>query len=71
MPIDMTKDCVKIVSDGKFLIATMPNGDVIPMQVGLVLQNDVDDRGFAHCTVTLKCAISLDDFEIVKHIKNG
>lgn len=70
MAFDYTKDGVRIISDGKFLVATLANGDVIPMQTGLKLNNDLDTPGYIGLEVTLKTAIPIDDFEIIKkHIK--
>jgi len=67
--MDITKDGIKIVSDGEFLTARMPNGDIIPMQLDLITSNGLNDKGFIHCTVTLRCAIPIADYEVVKHIK--
>jgi 5,10-methenyltetrahydromethanopterin hydrogenase len=70
MAFDFKTDGVKIINDGKYLIATMPNGDVIPMQVDMILQNDMSHRGFIGLTVTLKTMIPTEQFEIInKHSK--
>jgi len=65
MAFDFKKDSVKIINDGKYLIATMPNGDVIPMQIDMIIQNDMSHHGFVGLTVTLKTMVTTEDFEII------
>lgn len=69
MAFDLKKDGIKILNDGKFLYATMPNGDMIPCQVDFVLKQDLDNRGNVNCIVTLQASIPLEDFEIINKIQ--
>lgn len=57
---------VRIINDGKFLMATMPNGDIIPMQVDCIVTNGLRDRGEVNVTITLKAVLSSDEFEIAR-----
>lgn len=69
MAFDLKKDGIKILNDGKFLYATMPNGDVIPCQVETILKQGVDNKDNIMCEITLKASIALKDFEIVNKIQ--
>ena len=45
----------KIVIKKGLLFLTMPNGDIIPMQQNIVIENKMDDNNISSVTVTLLC----------------
>ena len=45
----------KIVIKKGLLFLTMPNGDIIPMQQNIVIENKMDDNNISTVTVTLLC----------------
>lgn len=68
MSVDIEQASIKIINDGKYLYATMPNGDIIPMQVNNVTEQDMVNPGLVMCKVVLTAAIPLKDFEIITKI---
>ena len=67
----MLDKSIKIIKDGRFLVATMPNGDVIPMQTGMIIKNDMSDRGTVYVELKLSAYILLEDFEIIDKIQKN
>lgn len=55
------KHC-KIVNDGRFLVATMPNGDVIPCQTNLTIDNGLNDR--FTCLAKIEMRIPLNNIQV-------
>lgn len=62
--VDRIKDTIKILNDGRYLMAAMPDGTIIPMQLTCILKNDLSDDGFVFCEVTLSTWIKSEDFQI-------
>lgn len=64
-------DGIKIINTGGHLVATMPNGDVIPMQVTMIIEDELSMRygNYTNVTITLKSAIPTEEFEILKRTK--
>ena len=60
------QESISIKNDGKFLVAYMPNGDVIPMQVTALIKNDMAPNNRVFVEVTLQAYIPTDEFEILK-----
>lgn len=57
---------IKIKQTDSCLVATMPNGDVIPMQIDLIITNKLDRMKFVDCTITLTASIPIKDFDLIK-----
>lgn len=62
----MIEKSIKILNKGNALFATMPNGEIIPMQVDLVISNKLERMPIVECVVTLKAYIPIDEFELIK-----
>jgi len=60
-PAITNKHC-KIIKDGRFLIATMPNGDIIPCQTNLTINNGLNDR--FTCLAKIEMRIPLSNIQI-------
>lgn len=57
--------CIKLISSNGFLYATMNNGEIIPMQVDLIINQGMT-KGLVYVQVNLKAVIKLDELEILK-----
>ena len=64
--MDVVKASVSIENNGNYLIAKMPNGEIIPMQMGCRILEHVEKMGFVKLEVTLTSYIPIADFEIIK-----
>lgn len=62
--MDKLEGTIKILNDGRFLIAAMPDGSIIPMQLTCLVKNNLSDDGLIFCEVTLSTWIKAEDFEI-------
>jgi len=63
-------NCIKIKNDGRFLIATMPNGDIIPMQTKLITNNGMAKMGYVYVSVELHACIPTYEFEVAKQFEH-
>jgi len=54
---------IRIKKQDHFLVATMPNGDVIPMQDKMSITQDADQKGYVHVHFTAKIPIHLFNIE--------
>ncbi len=59
--IEPTKKQCGLIKQGKFLSLVSANGDPIPMQRDLKIQNNLEDRGV--CIVTISVLIKLNNSE--------
>lgn len=59
--------CIKLINKNGFLYGTMPSGEIIPMQLDLIINQGMT-KGLVHVQVNLKTIIRLDEFEILKTI---
>ena len=55
---------IKIKNDGKHLLATMPNGDVIPGQLDMVIKNENCNAKMTEVIVTIRVFIPTEEFYI-------
>lgn len=54
-------DKIKVKYDGRYLQAYMPNGDVIPLQTDIKVENEVGQENEA--TVTIQCIGDISDLK--------
>ena len=57
-PYTGNKYC-KVINDGRFLVVTMPNGDVIPCQTDLQINNSMSDRHT--CRVKIEFTVPINN----------
>lgn len=60
---------IKVKNNGKFLVATMPNGDVIPMQLDMIVKNGIEDRGMTEVIVTLRTFVPTSELNLMPDVK--